>query len=318
VKNSTYDFSNQESIRPISYYCLRTPLPIEIDGNLDKPVWQKAPRSSRFVDLVTGVPAFIDTRIAALWDENCFYLGFWVEEPDIRANLSERDSFLWMENDLEVFIAGPDCYYELQVNALGTVYEVLYIWQDVLKSGGFFDSPEFNLLTRDIDIIGGFQDTSRFGRHPRGKRWAFMDWDFPGLKWAVQLKGTINNSSDLDQGWMVEIAFPWPGMKVLAQGRPLPPGNQEVWLMNFFRFESLEVNDRKIEPSIGWALNAHGIYDSHIPERFSRMIFILDYSQIIQVNLLFSGPDRFFLRKMRDTNRFKKIVLCPDFLTNVN
>jgi hypothetical protein len=54
------------------------------------------------------------------------------------------------------------------------------------------------------------------------------------------------------------------------------------------------------------------------PFSYLNKIFNLDYSQIIQVNLLFSGSDRFFLRKMRDTNRFKKIVLCPGFLINVN
>ncbi|MDD8031159.1 MAG: hypothetical protein PHQ25_04075 [Acidobacteriota bacterium] len=46
-----------------------------------------------------------------------------------------------------------------------------------------------------------------------------------------------------------------------CQRRPLPFDYQEVWLMNFFRFEALEVNGRKIEPSIGWALSVHGIYD---------------------------------------------------------
>jgi hypothetical protein len=276
MKNLIYDFDNPGSIKPASYHCLRTPLPVEIDGNLEKPVWKKAPRSSRFVDLVTGKPALLDTRIAALWDENYFYLAFRVEEPDVQARLTERDSFIWLENDIEVFIAGPDCYYELQINALGTVYEVFYIWQDALKPGSFFDRPEFDLMTRNLDVIGGFQDAGRFGCHPRGKRWAFMDWDFPGLRWAVQVNGTINNHDDLDQGWTVELGFPWKGMEVLAQSRSLPPENQDVWLMSFLRFEALEANGRKIEPSVGWALNAHGVYDSHIPERFSRVVFIHD------------------------------------------
>lgn len=262
-----------DGIKIADYLCLKTPRPIEIDGNLDKPVWKKAPKSSRFVDLVTGQPAFFDTRIAALWDEHYFYLAFWVEEPDVRAELTERDSFIWLENDVEVFIAGPDCYYELQVNALGTIYEVFYIWQDALQPGSFFDRPEFNLTRRNVDLLAGFQDASRCGRHPRGRRWAFMDWDFPGLKWAVRVDGTLNDSSDVDRGWTVELAFPWSGMEVLAQGRPLPPHDGDIWRMSFSRFEALQANGRKIEPSIGWALNAHGVYDSHLPELFSRVIF---------------------------------------------
>lgn len=266
-----YEFNG---IEIADYICYRTPCPVEIDGNLEKPVWKHAPKSKRFVDLVTGRPAFLDTRMAAVWDEKYFYLAFWVEEPDVRAEFTERDSFIWLENDVEVFIAGPDCYYELQINALGTIYEVFYIWQEALKPGSFFDRPEFNLYERKVDLLGGFQDSSRCGRHPRGKRWAFMDWDFPGLKWAVQVNGTINNSADIDKGWNVELCFPWSGMEVLAQGRPLPPKDGDVWRMSFSRFEALEVNGRKIEPSIGWALNAHGIYDSHIPELFSRVIFV--------------------------------------------
>ncbi|MDI6844638.1 MAG: carbohydrate-binding family 9-like protein [Candidatus Saccharicenans sp.] len=273
MEGKKYDLSRLMPAPPATYECFRTPQPIEIDGDLQKSVWQKAPRSQRFVDLVTGRPAFYDTRIAALWDDENFYLAFWVEEPDLRATMTERDSFLWLENDVEVFIAGPDCYYELQVNALGTIYEVFYIWQDALKRGSFFDRPEFDLYSREVDVIGGYQDASRYCRHPRGKRWAFMDWDFPGLRWAVRVDGTINDSSDIDRGWTVELAFPWNGMEVLAQGRPLPPRHGDVWLMSFSRFEWLEVNGRRLDHSPGWALNAHGVYDSHIPECFSRVIF---------------------------------------------
>jgi len=273
MSNPIYDFDKLRPAPPVSYQCLRTPEPIKIDADLEKPVWKLAPRSAGFVDLVTGQTAFLETRIAALWDDNYFYLAFWVEEPDVRAELRERDSFLWLENDIEVFIAGPDCYYELQVNALGTIYEVFYIWQEALRSGKFLDRPEFDLRSRNVDVIGGFQDVSRHGRHPRGKRWAFLDWDFPGLEWAVKVKGTINNSADQDEGWTVELAFPWTGLETLAQGRSLPPKDGDIWMMNFFRFEALESNGRKIEPSLGWALSPHGIYDSHIPECFARILF---------------------------------------------
>ena len=39
---------------------------IEIDGLLDEACWTKARKSPRFVDMVTGVPAFLDTRAAVL------------------------------------------------------------------------------------------------------------------------------------------------------------------------------------------------------------------------------------------------------------
>ncbi len=255
------------------YTCYRTNDKITIDGKLDETPWQKVPRSHRFVDLVSGTPGFLDTRMAALWDDTHLYVGFWIEEPNVRARLTERDSFVWNENDVEIFIGGEDCYYEFQINALGTIYEVFYIWQDAYKKGSRFDTPEFGLLERRVDLLGGFQDTSRHGKHPRGARWAFMDWDFPGLKAAVSVQGTINDVKNVDKGWTVEVAFPWAGMKVLAGSRPLPPREGDVWRMDFSRFELLEFCGAKADPHPGWALNRHGVYDSHIPECFSFIQF---------------------------------------------
>jgi hypothetical protein len=255
------------------YICYRTPHPMRVDGRLDKPAWLEAPRSPRFVDLVSGVPGPLETRMAALWDDEALYVAFWAGEPNVQARLAERDALVWTENDLEIFIGGEDCYYEFEINALGTVYEVFYVWQDALKKGGRFDRPEFDLRERRVDVLGGFQDAMRWGKHPRGLRWAFMDWDFPGLRAAVQVQGTLNDDADIDQGWTAEIAFPWRGMRMLAGTKPVPPGDGDVWRLDFSRFELLRNCGVTVEPHPGWALNRHGVYDSHIPECFSFIHF---------------------------------------------
>jgi hypothetical protein len=100
-----------------------------------------------------------------------------------------------------------------------------------------------------------------------------MDWDFPGLQAAVHVDGTLNDNSDVDRGWTVELAFPWDGMRTLAQGRTLPPKEGDIWRMDFSRFEALHCNGRLIDPSIGWSFNKHGVYDSHIPECFTHVHF---------------------------------------------
>lgn len=255
------------------YTCHRTSRKLAIDGSLNEPAWREAPKSRRFVDLVTGVPGFLETRMASLWDDECLYVAFWVSEPNVRARLDERDSLVWTENDVEIFIGGEDCYYEFQANALGTIYEVFYIWQDALRKGSRFDIPEFDPLARRVDVIGGFQDGMRHGKHPRGARWAFLDWDLPGLRAAVRVQGTLNDPSDVDEGWTAEIALPWRGLKHLAGSRGVPPRAGDVWRMDFSRFELLEFCGVKAEPHPGWALNHHGVYDSHIPECFSFVHF---------------------------------------------
>src|SRR5208337_256812 len=103
------------------YTCYRTAGPLTIDGKLDEPSWKLAPRSGRFVDIVTGKPAWFDTRVAILWDDTCLYFGFTAEETDVCATLTQRDSKIYEDNDLEVFIAGENAYYEFEINALNTV-----------------------------------------------------------------------------------------------------------------------------------------------------------------------------------------------------
>jgi hypothetical protein len=259
------------------YTCYRTPTRIRVDGDLTKPAWQQAPKSGRFVDMVTGYPGWFDTRCAALWDETHLYIAFWVEEPFLEAQLSERDSTIFQENDIEVFFDGGDCYYEFEINALGTIYEVFFIWRDAYTRGSRFDTAEFDLLSRQAFSFGGDYDRRPasfwWGTHWRGPRWAFLDWDFPGLQSAVRLDGTLNDHTDIDRGWTVELAFPWEGMSGLANGRSLPPQEGDTWRMFFGRFQKVNVAGQEMQPHPAWAMNRHGIYDTHQPGCFSYVHF---------------------------------------------
>jgi hypothetical protein len=259
------------------YLCFRTPAPIEIDGDLTKEPWTRAARSPRFGDMVTGDPGYFDTRAAALWDDHNLYVAFWIEEPFVEAALTERDSLIFNENDVELFIDGGDCYYEFEINALGTVYEVLFVWQDALQKNPCFQTPEFNIRTRKALTFGGDYDrqakTFWRGTHPRGLRWAFLDWDFPGIKSAVRVDGKINDRSSVDGGWTVELALPWPGMEALANGRSLPPRAGDLWKMFFGRFEKLMVNGAEVIPHPAWVWSKHGVYDTHLPERWTPVRF---------------------------------------------
>ena len=105
----------------------------------------------------------------------------------------------------------------------------------------------------------------------RGLRWAFTDWDFPGLRTAVQVQGTLNDNSDIDKGWTVEIAFPWAGMTQLAGGRNLPPEDGDIWRIFLGRFGKLAIGNKIVSNSM--SLDAVGDHDNHLPERFTRVSF---------------------------------------------
>jgi hypothetical protein len=259
------------------YTCRRARRKPALNGRLDSLDWHDVERSPRFVDMATGEPGFFDTRAAAMWDDDYLYVGFWIEEPFVRAKLTERDSLIFQENDIEVFIDGGDCYYEYEINALGTEYEVFFIWRDAYTKGSRFDVPEFDLLEHQALSFGGDydRDPKSFwdGTHPRGTRWVFRDWDFPGLRSAVHVDGKLNDDTVVDKGWTVELAFPWDGMRALANGRPLPPKDGDIWRMFFGRFQLLHSGGKEVEPHPAWAWNRHGVYDTHLPERFTYVHF---------------------------------------------
>jgi hypothetical protein len=255
---------------PQQYVCYRAGEALRVDGRLDEPAWIQARQSPAFTDIVTGEPAWLSTSVALLWDDQFLYFGYRVEEPDVRAELTVRDSKIWSENDVELFIAGQDAYYELEINALNTIYEVFWIWKDVLKPGSqYYGRPEFDPETKRVMTLAGVGGHV----HPRGERWGFLDWDFPGLQHAVEVQGTLNNSVDSDRGWTVELALPWEGLKLLADGRSLPPEDGDEWRIDCSRFQLVDAEGKRLKRSAGWTWTQHGFYDSHIPERFSIVEF---------------------------------------------
>ncbi|MDQ6699873.1 MAG: carbohydrate-binding family 9-like protein, partial [Acidobacteriota bacterium] len=227
------------------YTCYRTNTPIDVDGRLDEPCWAIAPVSNAFVDIVTGEPAWFDTRVRLLWDDTHLYFGFAAEETDVWATLTGRDSRIYEENDLEIFIAGRDAYYEFEINARNVIYEVFWIWKDVHKPGGRYGgNPQFDPGTQRtmvLDGVGGHV-------HPRGERWGFLDWDCPGLKHAVHVDGTLNKRDDVDRGWSAEIAVPWSSLGLLADGRSIPPRHGDEWRIDCSRFQKIGRNGQVLDP----------------------------------------------------------------------
>lgn len=262
----------------VDYQAKKINTSINIDGDLSKEVWKNALWSKRFVDMVTGEAGIYNTQSAILWNDTHLYIAFVAEEPFIEAHLSQRDSIVFLENDLEVFIDGGDCYYELEINAANTIYEVFFIWKGAYTKDSKFDIPAFDVHQSQAYTFGGDYDRTGAsfwkGTHPKGVRWAFTNFDMEGLQTAVKIDGSLNDNSDIDKGWSLEIAIPWSSLILLANGRNLPPKNTDVWNMFLGRFQKLMVNCKEIQPHPATALNSHGVYDTHWPEKWSKVEFV--------------------------------------------
>lgn len=126
---------------PRSYTAFRTS-EISLDGKLDDACWQAAKPSEPFVDISTDVVPLKETTVKMLWDDDYLYIGATIIEDKIVANLKQRDTIIWKENDFEVFI-DPDgdreSYFEIEINAIGTIMDLMM--NKPYSEGGNFYMP---------------------------------------------------------------------------------------------------------------------------------------------------------------------------------
>lgn len=233
--------------QPHHYESPRASAPVRIDGKLDDAVWTRAPWTPEFVDIEGDArpkPRF-RTRAKMAWDDEYFYVAAELEEPHVWATLTQHDSIIFHDNDFEVFIdPNGDTleYFEFEINALNTGWDL------------FLPKPY------------------RFG----GK--ADNGWEIPGLKTAVSIRGTLNDPRDRDEGWTIEIAFPWTAFGERAR-MPVPPRTGDVWRVNFSRVEwqheiVLGSYQRvKGKPEDNWVWSPQGAINMHIPEKWGYVRF---------------------------------------------
>lgn len=234
-------------LTPRGYVCAYTSVPPAFDGRLTEGAWRDVPWTEDFTDIEGDTrpkPAY-RTRAKMLWDNDYFYIAAELEEPHVWATLTEHDSVIFLDPDFEVFI-DPDGdnhnYYEIEVNALGTIW--------------------------DLRLVKPYRDGGP----------ALNSWHVPGLKKAVSVNGTLNDPSDTDRGWTVELALPWADLAEFA-GCQTPPKNGDQWRVNFSRVEwDIAVENGAYckvpnTPEYNWAWSPQGVVDMHRPERWGYVQF---------------------------------------------
>lgn len=262
---------NADYVPPQGYVCHRAEEPVKVDGRLDDPAWQAAAWTEDFVDIEGDKrpkPRF-RTRAKMLWDDEYFYIAAEMEEPHVWGTLTKHDSVIFHDNDFEVFV-DPDGdnhnYGEFEINALNTGWDLR--------------------LPKPYKDGGPAED----------------GWEIPGLKTAVHIVGTLNDPSDEDRTWSVELAFPWEVLGKLKE-RPEPPVDGEQWRVNFsrveWRHEIAEGKYKKIEGrrEDNWVWSPQGVIDMHRPETWGYVQFSTAPPGEVEYQPDAAGPARHALHR---------------------
>lgn len=192
---------------------------IHVDGKPDDKAWGGAASTGPFVDVGTGKPntSFpVNGSAKLLWDDENMYVLIEVKDPDVVGYFTKKEEqpndwtvtgqpMTWTRHTSEIMV-DPDGdgdnvnYYELQINPQNKVFK------------------------------SQFDQYNRPKVEPQGP-FGHEDWD-PKMKTAVAVKGTLDNSSDKDEGYTVEAAIPWRAFEKGA--RQVPPRPGDTWRMNFY------------------------------------------------------------------------------------
>lgn len=185
---------------PVEYECRWTDIPMTIDGKADESAWQHAQVLDHFRIPVTGTVPHTPTKARVLWDREYFYFFAEMEDADLFADVTEHNGTIWLNDVFEIFFkpaADKPGYYEFEVNAANADME---LFLPMRNAGGY---------TR-------FKNTTSIE-----------------MKTAVQLRGTLNEWHDKDQGWSVEGRIRWRDFAPTG-GRPNP---DEQWKFNLCRYD---------------------------------------------------------------------------------
>jgi len=177
--------------------------PIAIDGRADEPDWRAAPAID-FVfpwdDVTRAAPQSTVARM--LWDADDLYILYECVDPYLDAEVTEHDGPVWEEDAVEIFVTpNPEnlnAYYGYEMNARGVFLD--YLAHD-----------------------GGAKRTEK----------TCFEWQSEGVRIATALDGTLNDHSDLDRGWVLEVAIPMANFRHL--GGQIPPRDGDLWRLNLNR-----------------------------------------------------------------------------------
>jgi AraC-like DNA-binding protein len=142
--------------------------------------------------------------VKLLWDREKLYAAFIVRDTELRGSYVADDEEIWKDDAVEVFIDSKhDGDRGLNVPE-----------EEFLRRGGMYDRwGDRKFLAPDdyhfiVNVRGSLATL-------RGVQLDQMDFSWnTDILYAVTLSGSINDGSDIDTQYMVELAIPWSSMGV--------------------------------------------------------------------------------------------------------
>jgi len=215
--------------------CHRIDRPLALTGRIDDPLWAKA-ENFALVDAVSAERSEQETTVKCLYSDRYLYVAFSCEDSYIWGTHTERDSPIFEQECVEVFInpaGAPHHYYEINLSPRNVVY----------------DSHIINNRTPDnpfADFLG------------------FPQLNFVDLHTAVWIDGELGVQGGA-RGWRAEFAIP---LAELYGAPHCPPQAGDQWRINFYRIDSPQMNQRRHS---AWSPTGREAF--HLPWRFGTLIF---------------------------------------------
>lgn len=196
--------------KPI-YFAIKTSTSITVDGKMNEEAWNLAEtRELKYHYLSQHPMDKQKTTFRMLWDDNTLYLFYESEDKYLTASETKRDGTPFLDDCAELFIIpvpnSTSMHFCFEIN----LYEAK---NDIVYFNDFYNGEDI--------VIKAFN---------------------PEYQVKVTTNGTINDNTDLDNGWTMELAIPLEAFRGSTHLHPLAQGTQWAFLA---------IRQERNEPEIG-------------------------------------------------------------------
>ena len=161
---------------------------LTIDGNPTEPAWRNAATLPILVDMDNGHPTYSSSRFSGstklLWNEEALYLAVQVHDQDLSGGFkkSAKEPPVWKRDGFELVMKLDETrdnsnYYRIAVGLQGLIFDSAY--------------DDFELPVSD-----------------KAEPLGHLEWS-SNVQSAIVLSGTMDDASDVDEGYAMEVSIPW-------------------------------------------------------------------------------------------------------------